>query len=56
MILLFIYKTCLPQLLEKQRKELNNPQLDLDFIKRENKQYKNNMSLDCLEVDEFIRV
>ena len=32
----YIINTCLPQLLEKRKKELNNQHLDLDFIKREN--------------------
>ena len=32
----FIIGTCLPQLLQKRRKELNNPDIDMEFIKKEN--------------------
>ena len=37
----FIIKTCLPQLLKKCHKELNNPNIDMDFIKKKTtlKQY-----------------
>ena len=32
----YIIGTCLPQLLEQRRKELNNPQLQMEFIMKEN--------------------
>ena len=32
----FIIGTCLPQLLEQRQKELNDPTIDMDFVKKEN--------------------